>query len=122
MHTSSASWTTGLILKHLETTHGQWLYWNVQFHDAVDGTHAILRKEQLQQEIKLQLELGATGLLQKDKYLMEINLEGLETTSGEHQEYWLLVVNTGRKAKLLQEQQQLAHNSQQDCEQMGNIS
>jgi hypothetical protein len=56
------------------------------------------------------------SLLQEDKYLMENNLEGLETTLEKRQDYWFLAVNAGQEAKLLWEQQQLACNSQQDCE------
>jgi hypothetical protein len=78
-HTSAAQWTTGLILKHLEITHRQWLYRSVQVRDAIAGTRATLQKEQLQCKIEHQMELGATGLLQEDKYLMEINLEDMET-------------------------------------------
>ncbi len=50
MHMSPTQWTTGLILKLLETTHGQWLYQNVHVHDVIAGTRAILRKEQLQHQ------------------------------------------------------------------------
>ena len=121
-HTSASRWTTGLILKLLETTHGQWLYHNVQVQDAVAGTWVTLRKEQIQQEIELQMELGALGLLQEDKYLMEINLEDMETTSGKHQEYWLLAVTAAREASLLQQQQRLAHDSHQERNQMGTNS
>jgi hypothetical protein len=35
---------------------------------------------------------------------MEINLEDLESTSGKHQEYWLLVIKAAKEANLLQEQ------------------
>jgi hypothetical protein len=99
MHMSMSLWTTGLILKLLEMTHGQWLYQNVQVHDTIAGTWATVRKEQIQQEIKHQMELGALGLLQEDKYLMETNLENMETTSGEHQEYWFLAITAAREAK-----------------------
>jgi hypothetical protein len=88
----------------------------MQVHDVVAGTCATLRKEQPQQEIEPQLELGVMGLLQEDKYLLEINSEGLETTLNECQDYWLFAVNAGWEAKLLWEQQQLVCNSQQDCE------
>ncbi len=92
----------------------------MQVHDAIAGTCATtLRKELLQQEIKHQLELGATGLLQEDKYL---NLEDLETTLGERQEYWLLAINAAWEAKLLWVQQGTACRSQQVCNQLGNIS
>ena len=38
-------WAKGLVVKLLETTHGQWLYRNVHVHDAITGTHAVRRKE-----------------------------------------------------------------------------
>jgi hypothetical protein len=41
-------------------------------------------------EIEKQQELGEEGLLEEEKYLLEVNLEDLETTNGERQEYWLL--------------------------------
>ena len=40
------------------------------------------------------------GLLEEDKYLGEVNLGDLETTSGERLHYWLLAIKTARKAKL----------------------
>jgi hypothetical protein len=83
---SMSRWTTGLILKLLETTHSQWLYWNVQVHNTVAGSRATVQKEQIQQEIEHQMELGVLGLLQEDKYLMEINLENMETTLGKRQD------------------------------------
>jgi hypothetical protein len=101
LHMSVSRWTTGLILKLLETTHGQWLYPNVQVHLTIAGTQATVQKEQIQQEIKHQMELGASGLLQEDKYLMEINLENMETTLGEHQEYWLLAITAAQEAEIL---------------------
>ena len=103
-------------------THGQWLYRNVQVHNAIAGTRVTRRKEQIQRKIEHQLELGATGLLQEDRYLMEINLEDMESTLGERQEYWLLAITAARKANILREQQRLARDSQRRCEQMGTNS
>ena len=45
-------WTTGVVIKLLEATHGQWLYRCVQLHDRVQGTIATQRKEELQREIE----------------------------------------------------------------------
>ena len=39
------------------------------------------RKEQLQKEIEDQIQMGQEELAEYDKYLLEINLEGMETTS-----------------------------------------
>ena len=79
-------WTKGLILKLLEATHGQWLYRNVQIHDTVAGTQATLRKDEIQREIKEQMEMGTDGLLDEDLWMMEVNLGDMETTSGEQEE------------------------------------
>ena len=56
------------------------------------GVNATLRKEELQSLIEDQLELGEEGLEEEDKYLLEINLDDLTTTSGETQTYWLLAI------------------------------
>ncbi len=57
-------------------------------------------------EIERQQDLGDAGLLEEDKYLAEVNLGDMETTSGERQHYWLLAIQTAWKAKLLWEQQE----------------
>ncbi len=92
---SPKQWTTGVVIKLLETTHGQWLYWCIQVHDRVQGTQATLRKEELQKEIEAQQEMGYDGLLEEDQYL------ALETSSGERQEHWLVAIRAAREAKLL---------------------
>ncbi len=56
------------------------------------GTKATLRKEEIQREIEEQMEMGSDGLLDKDLWMMEVNLRDLETTSGEQEEYWLVVI------------------------------
>jgi hypothetical protein len=49
---NSTCWTQGLIQKLLKATHRQWIYRNIQIHDAVAGTQATLRKEATQREMK----------------------------------------------------------------------
>ncbi len=99
---SPEQWTVGVIIKLMETTHGQWLYRCIQVHDKAQGTQATLRKEELQKEIEMQQDLGYEGLLEEDQYLAEVNLEDLETSSGKRQEYWLVVICAAREACLLQ--------------------
>ncbi len=91
-HITPERWTKGLILKLLEATHGQWLYRNTQIHDSVAGTQATLQKEEIQREIKEQMKMCSDGLLDKDLWMMEVNLTDLETTSGEQEEYWLVAI------------------------------
>ena len=106
-------WCTGLITRLLEITHGQWIYRNYVVHDPVSGTLATAKKEELLAEIERQRELSDTGLLEEDKYLAEVNLEDMATSSGERQHYWLLAIQTARNhytLKAQQETQQTAHN------------
>mmetsp|Transcript_18843 Transcript_18843/g.32139 ORF Transcript_18843/g.32139 Transcript_18843/m.32139 type:complete len:87 (-) Transcript_18843:203-463(-) len=70
-----------LSIKLMEVTHGQWLVRNFLIHDNVSGMLALERKEDLQIAIEEQQEMGLDGLSEEDRYLMEINLDDLETTS-----------------------------------------
>ena len=90
-------WAQGLVVKLLEITHGQWLYRNIHVHNAVTGVAATARKEEIQQFIEDQIELGEEGLEASDYYLLGVNLEDLETTSGEEQHYWLLQIQAARR-------------------------
>jgi hypothetical protein len=94
-------WTCGLIQKLLETTHGQWIYRNIQIHDSVSGAQIILRKEAIQKEIEEQMEMGGDGLLEEDQWMLEVNLGDLENTSGEREAYWLLAIKTAWVAATL---------------------
>ena len=80
-------WAKGLVMKLLEITHGQWLYMNVQIHDAVSGLKAVEIKEEIQREIDHQVMLGGTGLDEQDRYLLEINVGDLDTSLGDDQYY-----------------------------------
>ncbi len=90
--TNPEQWAQGLILKLLEATHGQWMYQNVQIHNAVSRTQGTLRKEAILKETKEQMELGEAGLLEEDNWMLEVNLGDLESTSGEQEQYWLVMV------------------------------
>ena len=101
-----SAWAKGLVIKLLETTHGQWLYRNVHVHDVISGSLATARKEELHKAIEDELALGGEGLAEEDLYLLEINLSDLETTSGEDQTYWLLSIRAAREWRRLQAQAQ----------------
>ncbi len=51
--------------------------------------------------IEHQIELGEDSLEEEDKYLLEINLEDLESTSGKAQTYWLLAIQAAKEANAL---------------------
>ena len=73
----------------------------VHVHDSISGTEATLYKEKIHMEIEKQQELGTKALEEGDKYLIEINLEDMENTSGERQKYWILEIRAAREANKL---------------------
>ena len=97
---SAGRWAQNLVIKLLETTHGQWLYRNVQVHDAIQGEEANKRKEMLRDAISAQMDLGVEELEEEDQYLMELvlKMDSLEESTGESQEYWLLAITAAREA------------------------
>ena len=75
-------------------------------HDTVSGLKAAERKEELQREIEDQIELGGSGLDEQCRYLLEINLEDLETSTGEEQYYWIIAIQAARADRILRRWQQ----------------
>ena len=52
----------------------------------------------------MQQKLGEEVLAEEDKYLLKINLEDLETTSGEKQTYWFLAIQLMQEGRRLKAQ------------------
>jgi hypothetical protein len=58
-----------------------------------------MRKEEIRKELKYQIALGGEELeVEEDQYLLEINLKDLDSSTGEDQVYWLLALQTARRA------------------------
>ena len=107
----ATKWISGLIQQLLQITHSQWLYRNVVVHDSTTGTLIAEHKEELLKEIDRQKDIGVDGLLQEDRYLLEINHEDWDSSNGEREEYWLLAIQSARKACLLSRQDTAAQQS-----------
>ena len=80
-------------------------------HDCMTGTIISAHKEELLKEIKHQLTIGPEGLNEEDLFLLECNFDKLATTTGEHQEYWLLAIQAAREVSRICNKQ--ADNDQQ---------
>ena len=98
-------WAKELVIRLMEITHGQWIYRNVLVHDRTSGDLASKRKEEIRRALEDQLELGGEGLDEDDRFLLEINLEELDTSSGEDQAYWLLALEAAQEARALHSSQ-----------------
>ena len=105
---STEKWASQLVIRLLEVTHGQWVYRNIQVHDEACGVLRTREKEQLQIDIEEQMELGFDGFVAMDRPLATVELEDLESSSGEQQEYWLLAVRAARVAATLARHQAAA--------------
>jgi hypothetical protein len=102
---SVETWAKELVIKLLEVTHGQWLYRNVVLHDRTAGDLVSRRKEEIRDALEEQMELGEEGLAEEDGFLLEINLEELDNSTGEDQTYWLISLQAARDARQLLLQQ-----------------
>ena len=67
----------------------------------VCGSEATQRKEEVQQLTEEQIEKGSEGLDEQDRHLLDINLEDLETSSGEDQYYWLVAIQAAREHRVI---------------------
>ena len=103
---TAEKWTSVLVQKLLETTHGLWIYRNLMIHDGGLGVLATTRKEKLQEAIEHQLELGGEGLREEDKWMMEVNLGDLLEGTGERECYWLLAIRAVREHRRLTKKRQ----------------
>ena len=83
-------------------------------HDPVSGTIVTAKKEELLEEIEHQRDLSNAGLLEEDKYLAEVNLEEMASSSGERQHYWLLAIQTARNHYALKAQRESQQMAQRD--------
>lgn len=99
------TWAKSLVIKLLEITHGQWLYRNVVVHDKTTGDLVSRRKEELRDALEEQLVLGEEELAEEDRFLLEINLDDLDHSTGEEQTYWLLALQAAKEARQLRLQQ-----------------
>ena len=70
-------------------------------HDFKTGDLASKRKEDLRRALEDQLELGEEGLAREDEYLLDINLDNLDESTGEDQAIWLLALQAAREAYYL---------------------
>ncbi len=81
--------------------HTQWIYRCVLVHDRTTRMLILTHKEDLLKEIEYQLTLGPNTLAEEDRFLLGCNFDDLTTTTGEHQEYWLLAIKAAREASRL---------------------
>ena len=72
----------------------------------MSGEKATRRKESIRIELEHQMSLDENGLTEEDQYLLELNLDNLDHSTGEDQAIWLLLLKAARKAQ----QQQLRKN------------
>eukprot|EP00956_Cyclotella_meneghiniana_P029291 scaffold70426_cov59-Cyclotella_meneghiniana.AAC.2 len=114
-----AKWMESLITNLLEVTHGMWIYRNVVVHDELEGVYAVQGRERLQRAIEEQQELGDEGLGEEDKWLLEVNLADLDSTSGEREAYWVLAVEMARKKFEIRQRDRVTASSAIDTNEEG---
>lgn len=86
-----------LVRRLLEITHGLWIYRNLLIHEDTAGILASTNKERIAAAIEEQIRLGPEGLREEDHWMLEVDLNDLETSKGEKEAYWVLAIRTARE-------------------------
>jgi hypothetical protein len=94
---NATRWISGLIPQLLQVKYTQWIYQCILVHDITTGTLISAHKKELLKEVENQLNIGPDELDEQDWFLLECNFDELATTTGEHQEYWLLAIQAARE-------------------------
>lgn len=95
---SIEQWMRGLIDKILTLTHTQWLCRNLTKHHKTKGAKALATKADIRQEIEVQLGLGADGLPEHSRCLLEISPDQLFEMNPTAQQHWLNACAAARTA------------------------
>jgi hypothetical protein len=69
--------------------------------DRTAGELVTKHKEKIRKAPEDQLEIGEEGCEEEDTFLLDINLDDLDTSSGEDQTYWLLALEAAWDARQL---------------------
>jgi hypothetical protein len=77
------------------------VYRNVVVHHRTAGDLVTRRKEEIREALDEQIELGEEGLAEEDMFLLEINLDELDNSTGVDQIYWLLSLQAAREVRQL---------------------
>lgn len=91
-------WMKAFITKVLQISHGQWMYQNCSLHNKVRGHLALQHQQEVLVEIARLASCRPEDILPESRFLLEVEVTGLERSPIAQQEYWILAMQAAIKA------------------------
>ena len=95
---NGADWCRMFIAKLLKISHDQWIFRNFTLHDKQHGHLAMLRREELAQEIERLQSLDPADVPADSRFLLDFNIDDLAEGDIGMQEEWIYAITSARKA------------------------
>ena len=108
---SSDKWARDLVCNLLEVSHAMWTKRNSIVHEKAANGLRMAEAQQLEDDIRMEFELGHDGLHENDKWLLNDGIESVLSLTGYDQQTWLTDIRLAREeyeAELAHEAHQLA--------------
>jgi hypothetical protein len=91
-------WVKGFITKILAISHTQWIFRNITLHDQQHGHLALLRREQLIEEIEKLQAMDPDDIPPESAFLLDFDIDSLGAADINKQEQWIMAMQAARKA------------------------
>lgn len=91
-------WMKAFVTKVLQISHGQWMYRNFSLHNKVRGHLALQHQKEVLVEIAHLATCRPEEVPPESRFLLEVEVAGLEQAPISQQEYWILAMKAAVKA------------------------
>jgi hypothetical protein len=95
---TGTDWMRALVGKLLTISHTQWLYRNFSLHNKVNGHLRLTHQTEVLEEIARLSTTRPEDIPEESRFLLEVEMVTLDTTSIAHQEYWITAMKAARSA------------------------
>ena len=109
---SSDKWAQGLVSNLLEVSHAMWTKRNNIVHEKAANGLRLAEAQQLEEEIRLEFEIGHDGLHEDDKWLLNDGIDSVLSLTGYDQQTWLTDIRLARE----EYEAELAHEAHQTAQ------
>lgn len=92
------SWMKKLVSKVLKISHGQWLYRNFSLHNKLKGHLHLSHRADVLTEIATLSTSQPEDIPKESRFLLEIEMVGLDKSSLTQQEYWVTAMKAALSA------------------------
>jgi hypothetical protein len=95
---TGTDWMRALVGKLLTISHTQWLYRNFSLHNKVNGHLRLTHQTEVLEEIARLSTTKPEDIPEESRFLLEVEMVRLDSTSLAYQEYWITAMTAAHSA------------------------